>query len=158
MANIKITSRFIARLLPALLLININAFAVDAKFLTVDVLLANGYTQLTGSQLNELLKTQSIEIHDIETEAVYFSEHDGSDNTNNRKLEQTRGHGAGYLLNAELLARAPSLAGQPDYRIAGNELIAEDGVRTYHIKLYRKNDRIFIARDIDHGNVFYEIK
>lgn len=158
MARTKFTSNLITRCLPALMFIYMNAFADDAKFLTVDALLANGYTQLSGAQLNELLKTRSIEIHDIETEAVYFSEHDGSDNTNNRKLEQTRGHGAGYLLNAELLARAPSLAGQPDYRIAGNELIAEDGVRTYHIKLYRKNDRIFIARDIDHGNVFYEIK
>jgi hypothetical protein len=50
------------------------------------------------------------------------------------------------------------LSGQPDYKVVGDELIAEDGIRTYHIKLYRKNERIFIARDIDHDNVFYEIK
>jgi hypothetical protein len=81
-----------------------------------------------------------------------------SDNSNNRKLEQTKSHRAEYILDTDLLARAPSLSGQPDYKVVGDELIAEDGIRIYHIKLYRKNERIFIARDIDHGNVFYEIK
>ena len=145
-------------LLLALLFLYINAYAAEKRFLTVDALLNNGYTQLTGSQVSELLKEGSIEIQDIETEAVYLSKLDGTNNSNNRKLEQIKSHGTAYILDADLLARAPSLAGQPDYKVVGDELIAEDGVRTYHIKLYQKNDRIFIARDIDHGNVFYEIK
>lgn len=148
----------IGLLLSALLFLSINTYADEKRFLTVDVLLNNGYAQLTGTQLNKLLEQGNIEIHDIETEAVYLSRLDGPDKSNNRKLEQTKSHGTEYILDADLLARAPSLAGQPDYKVVGDELIAEDGVRTYHIRLYQKNERIFITRDIDHGNVFYEIK
>jgi len=135
-----------------------NSVAADEKqFLTVDELIENGYTQLSGLQLTDLLKQHKIEIHDIETDAVSISTRTNPNNGNSRKSEELKNDRPLYFLDSRLLARAPSLEGKPDYKVVEDELIATDGVRTYHIKFYEKQGKIFGARDIDHGNVFFEI-
>ncbi len=134
-----------------------NASANEKHFLTVDELVENGYTQFTGLQLIDLLKQHKIEIRDIETDSVSISTHKGSETGNSRQSEELKSDRPLYFLDARLLARAPSLEGEPDYKVIDDELIASDGVRTYHIKFYEKHGKIFGARDIDHGNVFFEI-
>ena len=135
-----------------------NSVAADEKqFLTVDELIENGYTQLSGLQLTDLLKQHKIEIHDIETDAVSISTRTNPNKGNSRKSEELKNDRPLYFLDSRLLARAPSLEGKPDYKVVEDELIATDGVRTYHIKFYEKQGKIFGARDIDHGNVFFEI-
>ena len=131
--------------------------ASEKHFLTVNELIENGYTQLTSLQLIDLLKQYKIEIRDIETDAVSISTHNASGTGNSRKLEELKSDRPLYFLDTRLLARAPSLEGEPDYKVTEDELIATDGVRTYHIKFYEKRGKIFGARDIDHGDVFFEI-
>ncbi|RKZ70345.1 MAG: hypothetical protein DRQ44_00870 [Gammaproteobacteria bacterium] len=138
------------------LLIN-NVSADEKPFLTVDELIKNGYTRLSGLQLIDLLKQHKIVIRDIETDAVSISTRTNPDTGNSRKSQELKNDSALYFLDARLLARAPSLEGKPDYKVAGDELIATDGVRTYHITFYEKQGKMFGARDIDNGNVFFEI-
>ena len=133
--------------------------ADDKQFLTVDELVANGYAQLTGLQLIELLKEHKVEVRDIETEAVSLSTRieTKAGNTANRKSEDIKSGKSLYFLDTRLLARAPSLEGEPDYTVVDDEMVATDGVRTYHIRFYEKQDKVYGARDIDNGNVFFEI-
>jgi len=135
-----------------------NSFADEKQFLTVAALLENGYVQLTGNQLTALLKEHVIEIHDIETDAVYLSTSDNEADKSNSRIEQTKNQAGKKSLDVKLLARAPMLTDDPERKVVGDELISSDGVRTYHIKLYEKQGRIFGSRDIDHGDVFFEIK
>jgi len=136
-----------------------NVHAAEKHFLTVDELLNNGYSQLTEAQLTYLLKESKIEVRDIETEAVSLSTRTNADasNTANRKSEDIKTDKPLYFLDARLIARAPPLEGEPDFKVKGSKLIATDGVRTYHIRFYEKQGKIFGARDIDHGNVFFQI-
>ena len=134
-----------------------NVSANEKHFLTVDELIENGYTQLSGLQLIDLLKQHKIEIRDIETDAVSISTRTNPVTGNSRKAEELKSDRPLYFLDARLLARAPSLEGKPDYKVVEDELIATDGVRTYHIKFYEKQGKMFGARDIDNGNVFFEI-
>ena len=57
-----------------------------------------------------------------------------------------------------LMARAPALQGKIERKVVGDELVSSDGVRTYHYSVYEKQGRMFAVRDIDNGNVFFEIK
>ena len=145
----------------AILLVFSSLFvnADEKHFLTVDELINNGYTQLTGLQLIDLLKENKIEIRDIETDAVSLSTLTKADagNTASRKSKEIKSDKPLYFLDTRLLARAPSLEGEPDYKVVEDKLIATDGVRTYHIKFYENQGKMYGARDIDHGNVFFEI-
>ena len=135
-----------------------TTFADEKQFLTVDALLENGYVQLTGNQLTGLLNEHELEIHDIETDAVYLSTSDNEADKSNGRIERTKNQPGKKSLDVKLLARAPMLIDDPERKVVGDELISSDGVRTYHIKLYEKQGRIFGSRDIDHGDVFFEIK
>jgi hypothetical protein len=132
--------------------------ADDKPFLTVVTLLEDGYVQLTGSQLTALLQEHKIEIHDIETDAVYLSTSDKQADRTNVAFEQTKNQSAKKSLDTRLQARAPMLMDDPERKVVGDELISGDGLRTYHIRLYEKQGRIFGSRDIDHGDVFFEIR
>ena len=139
-----------------LLLIANNIYASDKQFLTVEQLIANGYQQLDGSQLSRLLKEAKIEIRDIETQAVSISTRSTA-GSNTRASEAIKKDEPLYFLDTRLLARAPSLSGTPEYKVSGDKLIATDGVRTYHIRFYEREGKMYGARDIDNGNVFFEI-
>ncbi len=141
----------------ALLIAN-SAIASDKKFLTVDELIKNGYSQLSGLQLGALLKERKVEVRDIETEAVSVSVSTGSsDETSTRVSTDIKEEKPLYFLDTRLLARAPSLEGKPKYTVSEDELVATDGLRTYRIKFYEKQGKMYGARDIDNGNVFFEI-
>ena len=129
------------------------------NFLTVDNLIENGYTQLTGLQLIELLNEHKVEVRDIETESVSLSTRIETEagNTANRTSKELKAGKSSYFLDTRLLARAPSLSGEPDYKVSEDEMIATDGLRTYHIRFYEKKGKMYGARDIDNGSVFFEI-
>ena len=153
----------LVRSLVGLLFLSYSAVCIGAndekQFLTVDELLENGYTQLTGLQLIELLKQHKVVVRDIETEAVSLSTRVETEagNTANRKSEDINSGNSLYFLDSKLLARAPSLEGEPDYTVVEDEMVATDGVRTYRIKFFEKQGKMYGARDIDNGNVFFEI-
>jgi len=130
------------------------------KTLTVDELLASGYRQLNGQQLIELMNTKKIVVTDIATDKVSISGNDGKDGIARefRGKKDVAEDKTLYFLDTRLLARAPPLQGDIRRRIIDDELVATDGVRTYHYRVYEKNGRMFAARDIDNGSVYYEVK
>jgi len=145
----------------ALLLISIfsiNAFADEKHFLTVDELVENGYILLSGQKILEIMGNHTIKVVDIETDAIAISKNDKSNATMDRKFVETKSDKAASMLDVRLMARAPALEGKIERKVAGDELIATDGVRSYHYRLYKKQEKIFAVRDIDHGNVFFEVK
>lgn len=134
-----------------------NSVADEKPFLNVDNLVDAGYTLLSGQQIMEIMADRTIRVVDIETDAVTVSEKDQSKSAMDRKFVETKSDKATTLLDPRLMARAPALEGRIERKVVGDELIASDGVRSYHYRLYKKHDKIFAVRDIDSGNVFFEI-
>jgi len=129
--------------------------------LTVDELVDSGYSLLSGQQILEIMTNHTIKVVDIETDAVSISKNDESNTDTDididRKFVETKSDKASYFLDPRLMARAPPLEGKIERKVIGDDLIATDGVRTYHYRLYKKQERIFAVRDIDSGNVFFEV-
>ncbi len=140
-----------------LLMISVYTYAEEKQFLTVDELIKNGYILLSGEQLLKIMENRAIRVVDIETGAVTISDKSKSDALD-RKFVETKSDKASSILDARLMARAPALEGKIERKVVGDELISTDGVRTYRYKLYKKQERIFAVRDIDHGEVFFEVE
>jgi len=125
------------------------------KPLTVEDILADGYKQMTGEQIRAELKQKKLVVLDLNTGAIYESTTlAGSE----REQKKTKEEGLQYLTNPELHGQAPILIGNATYAIEGDNVKSTDGVRSFIISLYRKENRILGARDIDHGNVNFELR
>lgn len=141
-----------------LVLFQVNAIAGEKQFLTVDELVKNGYIQLSGQQIIEIMNNNKIKVVDIETDAVSISKHDRSESAMDRNFEEAKSDKASYFLDSRLMARAPALEGKIERKVVADELVASDGVRTYRYSVYEKQGRMFAVRDIDNGNIFFEIE
>lgn len=137
---------------------SVNSNAGEKPFLTVDEIVADGYEMLSGLQILEIMNNHTIKVTDIETDAVSISKNDTNNDAIDREFVDKKKDKASAILDPRLMARAPPLDGVIERRVVGDELISTDGVRTYHFRLYKKQDKIYAVRDIDHGNVFFEVK
>ena len=137
---------------------SIDSYADDKYFLTVDELVSSGYRAISGEQISALMESKTIKVIDVETDAVIVSKQGESDAAMDRKFVTEKSAKAPSLFDARLMARAPALDGKIKREIVGDELVSTDGARTYRFRLYEKQGRIFAVRDIDHGNVFFEVK
>ena len=130
--------------------------------LTVEKIIEDGYSKLSGLQLIELMDKHVIEVVDIETEATSVSQlkSDSSESESGmeRKFDETKKDKASAFLDTRLLARAPPLDGKIERRVEGDALVATDGVRTYRYRVYEKQGHMYAVRDIDAGYVYYEVK
>lgn len=141
-----------------LLLFSVISHAGGKEFLTVDELVEHGYVQLSGERILEIMSNNKIKVVDIETEAVSISKSDASKAGMEREFKEEKSDKASFFLDSRLMARAPPLDGKIDRKVVGDELVSTDGVRTYHYSLYEKEGRMFAVRDIDAGNVFFEVQ
>jgi len=141
-----------------LVLFSVSSYAAEKEFLTVDELIEHGYVQLSGEKILEIMSNNKIKVVDIETEAVSISKNDDSRAGMEREFKETKSDKASFFLDSRLMARAPPLEGKIDRKVVGDELVSTDGVRTYHYTLYEKEGRMFAVRDIDAGNVFFEVQ
>lgn len=141
-----------------LVLLSVDIYAEEKQFLTVDELIDHGYVQLSGEQIIEIMNNNKIKVVDIETEAVSISRHDKSETAMDREFKETQGDKASFMLDSRLMARAPALEGKIERKVIGDELVSTDGVRTYKYSLYEKQGKMYAVRDIDHGNVFFEVR
>ena len=130
--------------------------------LTVEKIIEDGYSKLTGLQIIELMDKHVIEVVDIETEATSVSQlksdSSKSESGMERKFDETKKDKASAFLDTRLLARAPPLDGKIERRVDGDALIATDGVRTYRYRVYEKQGHMYAVRDIDAGYVYFEVK
>ncbi len=140
-----------------LAVLSMSSVADEKPFLTVDELVDTGYTLLSGQQIMQIMAGRTIRVVDIETDAVTISEKGIASAAMDRKFVEKKSDKASSLLDPRLMARAPALEGKIERKVIGDELISTDGVRTYHYRLYKKHDKIFAVRDIDYGNVFFEV-
>ena len=131
--------------------------ASDSGFIRVDDLVKDGFTKLAGNQIAELMNKHIIEVIDIETDAVTVSKRHAGEAGMERTFEQSKPENASAMFNPKLLARAPALEGRLERKVAVDALVVTDGVRTYHYSIYKKQDKLFAVRDIDHGYVFYKV-
>ena len=134
-----------------------NVYADEAGFLTVDEIVADGYELMSGLQILDLMNNYKIKVVDIETGAVSVSKNDNLNDAIDRKFTDKKGDKPSSMLDPRLMARAPPLDGKIERRVVGDELISTNGVRTYHFRLYKKQEKIYAVRDIDYGNVFFHI-
>lgn len=139
-------------------ILSCNAHADKSKFLTVDELVEQGYKVLSGLQILEIMADHTIRVVDIETGAEIISNKKTSEEAMDRKFVETKTDKKSLLFDARLMARAPALEGKIERKVVGDQLVSTDGLRTYRHRLYEKEGRIFAVRDIDHGNVFFEVK
>ena len=137
---------------------SINSNAGEKPFLTVDEIVADGYEMLSGLQILDIMNNHTIKVTDIETDAVIISKNDTNNDAIDREFVDKKKGKASTILDSRLMARAPPLDGEIKRRVVGDELISTNGLRTYRFRLYKKQERIFAVRDIDHGNVFFEVK
>jgi hypothetical protein len=138
--------------------ISVNTYAEEKAFLTVQELIDNGYVQLSGQKIIEIMNNNKIKVVDIETEAVSISRYEASDVAMDREFKETKSDKTSYFLDSRLMARAPALEGKIERKVVGDELVSTDGVRTYSYRIYEKQGRMFAVRDIDHSNVFFEVE
>lgn len=132
------------------------------SFLTVEKIIEDGYSKLSGLQLIELMDKNVIEVVDIETEAISVSQLKSDSNKSEsgmeREFDETKKDKASAFLDTRLLARAPPLDGKIERRVEGDALVATDGVRTYRYRVYEKQGHMYAVRDIDAGYVYFEVK
>ena len=130
-------------------------------FLTVEKIIEDGYSKLSGLQLTELMDKHVIEVVDIETDAVAVSQLKSdstvSESGMERKFDEAKKDKASAFLDTRLLARAPPLDGKIERRVEGDALVATDGIRTYSYRVYEKQGHMYAVRDIDAGYVYYEV-
>jgi len=148
------TKSFIVLLL---LFLSLEICADEKQFLSLDDLVGHGYVQLSGQKILEIMNNKQIKVIDIETDAVTISKHEKFEEGMDREFKATKGDKASFFLDSRLMARAPPLEGKIERKVVGDELVSTDGVRTYHYRVYEKEGRMFAVRDIDSGNVFFEV-
>ena len=139
-------------------LFSVSSYAAEEEFLTVDELVKYGYVKLSGDRILEIMNKHKIRVVDIETDAVSISKSEDAKAGMDREFKETQSDKASFFLDSRLIARAPPLDGKIERKVVGDALVATDGVRTYNYTLYEKDDRMFAVRDIDAGNVFFEVQ
>jgi hypothetical protein len=145
-------------ILVLLALFSVGTYAAEEEFLTVDELVKQGYVKLSGERILEIMNKHKIKVVDIETDAVSISKSEDAKAGMEREFKETQSDKASFFLDSRLIARAPSLDGKIERKVVGDALVATDGVRTYNYTLYEKDGRMFAVRDIDAGNVFFEVQ
>ena len=145
-------------ILVLLALLSVSTHAAEEEFLTVDELVRHGYVKLSGERITEIMNKHKIKVVDIETDAVSISKSEEAKAGMEREFKETQSDKASFFLDSRLIARAPPLDGKIERKVVGDALVATDGVRTYNYTLYEKDGRMFAVRDIDAGNVFFEVQ
>jgi hypothetical protein len=129
------------------------AFA-EKEGISVDELLASGFTQLTGEQIRQELLGKTLVLRDLRSGREYEGMLlEGG----KRVLKETTVEGARQSADALFHGGGPVLLGEAAYEIKDDVIVTTDGLRTIESTLYRQGSRIVAARDVDHGVVNYEL-
>jgi hypothetical protein len=122
--------------------------------ITVEALLRDGFTQLTGDDIRTDLLGKTLVLRDL----VSGREYEGKLlESGKRVLRETSAEDARQTADAIFHGGGPLLIGEAAYEIRDNAIVSTDGLRTITSTLYRLGTRIVAARDIDNGTVNYEL-
>jgi len=136
-----------------LLLIQISK-ADNSTNISLDKLIKDNYTLMSGSDISEMLLGKTVILKDLLSEAVYEVKIHKNGTT---EKKQIKSKSSKILTNVDYHARAALLDGSVKFSVSANKIITSDGVRTYNSNLYRKGNKIFGVRDIDNNAVNFQI-
>ncbi|RDH82702.1 MAG: hypothetical protein DIZ80_10505 [endosymbiont of Galathealinum brachiosum] len=122
--------------------------------LTLNKLVENKYHLMTSNEISEILIDKTVILKDLLSEAVYEISINKEGKIDKKIIKEKTPK---MLTNIEYHSRADMLSGSIKFSIGGNKIISTDGVRTYMSSLYKKGNKIFGVRDIDHDIVNFEI-
>lgn len=130
--------------------------AIDNKTsLTASKLLSDGYKKMTSAEIEQQLLGKTLIVLDLQAGSQYqakFLKH------GQRQLEKIKEAHPKSLTDSEYHGRAPALTGAATFSLRDGKIISSDGIRTYISILYQKNNNILGVRDIDNGQVTFQIK
>lgn len=139
-------------LIPLILMIFKISLAENSSGLTLKKL--DGYKIMTGIEISEILLGKTVILKDLLSEAVYEIKIN-KDGVTEKKIIKAKSPKT--LTNVDYQARADLLTDVLKFSIEGNKIITTDGVRTYISTLYKKGQKIYGVRDVDHESVNFQI-
>ena len=123
--------------------------------LSIEYLLKNGYLKMSAEEIHAQLIDKTLTVLDLQAgskyKAIFLK--DGA-----RELKKIKEAHPSSLTDAEYQGRAETLTGKASFFLEGDKVISSDGVRTYSILLYQKDDEIYGMRDVDYGHIHFQIK
>jgi len=122
--------------------------------MTVDSVVAEGFKQMTGDEIRKQLLGKTIMLKDLASGNVYEGMLLES---GKRVLKDVAAQNAQQNADAAFHGGGPVILGEAAYEIKDNAIVSSDGLRTIKSMLYRKDDRIVAARDVDNGAVKFEL-
>jgi hypothetical protein len=120
----------------------------------VEDLLADGYLQMSGAEIGALIGKKLILRNRVSGQEYAGMLLEGG----RRVLSIVDGAASGPALQGLYHGGDPVLMGESGYAIVGDTVITSDGMRTITSKLYRKDDKIVAARDVDSGRANFEVR
>jgi hypothetical protein len=124
-----------------------------AAGLTVQSVLADGFSQMSGGAIRSELLGKTLLLKDLASGWVY----EGALLESGRRVLKHAGVDDAQIAQAAYHGGGPLLMGESDYEIRDDSIVSTDGLRTITSTLYRKGDRIVAARDVDGGAVNFEV-
>lgn len=134
-------------------LINI-AFAGNNESLTLDYLIKNNYQIMSAAEINEIISGNKVILKDLLSKAVYELKIDGSGTAEKKTISEKS---PASITSVEYSSRADLLSGDVKLSVKGRNIVITDGIRTYISNLYKKEDNIYVIRDVDNSKVSFKI-
>ena len=133
-------------------LVPILPLAQDRAPMVAD-LLAEGYVQMTGGEIEALIGKQLVLRNRVSGQRYTGQLLEGG----RRVLNVPSGADLGSAAQGLYHGGDSVLMGESGYAIEGDTIITTDGLRTITSTLYRKDDQIVAARDVDAGRANFEV-
>jgi hypothetical protein len=135
------------------LVINVT-FAGNNESLTLDYLIKNNYQLMSAAEINKIISGKKVILKDLLSKAVYELKIDKSGMTEKKTISEKS---PDSITSVEYSSRADLLSGDVKLSVKGNNIVITDGIRTYISNLYKKEDNIYVVRDVDNSKVSFKI-
>ncbi len=123
--------------------------------LTVDKILQTGYVKMTGEEINKLIIGKKLIVKDLLGKSENKIILSGGRIVSEKIIKESH---PGTLTDPEFQSRAALLPATATFTVATDSIIGSDKIRTYILSLYKKGRDILVARDIDHGEIYFQIE
>jgi hypothetical protein len=128
--------------------------AEDNPILTLAELKQQGFVLIQSGEMSEMLLDKTVLIKDLLSKSVYEVKINKDGSTDKKQIKKSS---AKILTSIEYHSRPALLDATTKFSISHDKIISTDGVRTYISSLYKKQDKIYAVRDVDHNRVSFQI-
>lgn len=124
----------------------------EQERLMVQAILGDGFAQMSGDDIKALIGRELV-LRDLTS----GQEYDGMLLEGGTRVLSARAGSPAQAGQAVFHGGAPVMMGEAGYEIRDDSIVSSDGLRTITSTLYRKGDQILAARDVDNGQINYEV-